>query len=75
MNPQISPPTTDINLLMKSLAEHQVYEIKGRVFAEGDGSPTPYVISVGAQQLADSSANPLVEYNAAFRKLQARLRL
>ncbi|KAJ7885731.1 hypothetical protein B0H14DRAFT_3082249 [Mycena olivaceomarginata] len=67
--------STDINLLMKSLAEHQVYEIKGRVFTEGDGSPTPCVISVGAQQLADSSANPLVEYNAAFRKLQVRLRL
>ncbi|KAJ7175664.1 hypothetical protein C8R46DRAFT_1030699 [Mycena filopes] len=43
-------PSTDIKLLMKSLAEHDVYKIKGRVFAE-------------------------VEYNAAFRKLQARLRL
>ncbi|KAJ7823342.1 hypothetical protein B0H14DRAFT_2597994 [Mycena olivaceomarginata] len=57
--------STDINLLMKSLAEHQVYKIKGRVFAEGDGKP---------DTLADSSANPLVEYNAAFRKLQVRLR-
>ncbi|KAJ6617239.1 hypothetical protein B0H10DRAFT_2384929 [Mycena sp. CBHHK59/15] len=67
--------STDINLLMKSLAEHDVYKIKGRVFAEGDGTPTPDVISVGIQQLADSSSNPLMEYNAAFRKLQARRRL
>ncbi|KAJ6521414.1 hypothetical protein B0H10DRAFT_2206174 [Mycena sp. CBHHK59/15] len=33
--------TTDIHLLMKSLAEHSVYQIKGRVFADGDGSPHP----------------------------------
>lgn len=67
--------TTDIELLMASLAEHEVYKIKGRVFAEGDAFPTPDVISVGAQQLSDSSSNPLVEYNTAFRKLQARCRL
>ncbi|KAJ7241218.1 hypothetical protein B0H12DRAFT_1189373 [Mycena haematopus] len=67
--------STDIALLMSSLAEHNVYKIKGRVFAEGDGSPTPDVISVGAQHLSDSSSNPLVEYNATFRKLQARCRL
>ncbi|KAJ6521413.1 hypothetical protein B0H10DRAFT_2451070 [Mycena sp. CBHHK59/15] len=67
--------TTDIHLLMKSLAEHSVYQIKGRVFADGDGSPTPDVIAVGIQQLADSASNPLMEYNAAFKKLQARLRL
>ncbi|KAJ7768856.1 hypothetical protein B0H16DRAFT_1307593 [Mycena metata] len=67
--------STDIKLLMKSLAEHDVYKMKGRVFAEGDGSPTPDVIAAGVEQLADSSSNPLVEYNAAFQKLQARLRL
>ncbi|KAJ7038344.1 hypothetical protein C8F04DRAFT_1256355 [Mycena alexandri] len=67
--------TADIKLLMKSLAEHDVYQIKGRVFAEGDGTPTPDVIAVGLEQLADSSSNPLVEYNTTFRKLQARLRL
>ncbi|KAJ7698297.1 hypothetical protein B0H17DRAFT_1129823 [Mycena rosella] len=44
-------------------------------FAEGDGSPTPDMTSVGIQQLADSSSNPFVEYNAVFRKLQARRRL
>jgi hypothetical protein len=60
---------------MKSLAEHDVYKIKGRLFAEGDGTLTPDVIAVGIQQLADSSSNPVTEYNTAFRKLQARLRL
>ncbi|KAJ7762332.1 hypothetical protein DFH07DRAFT_867516 [Mycena maculata] len=67
--------STDIKLLMKSLAENNVYEVKGRVFAEGDGTPTPDVITLGIQQLSDSSSNPLSEYNAAFLKLQARRRL
>jgi hypothetical protein len=67
--------STDIELLMDSLDEHDVYQIKGRVFAEGDGSPTPDVITVGIQQLTDSSSNPLTEYNAAFVKLQRRRRL
>ncbi|KAJ7731865.1 hypothetical protein B0H16DRAFT_1427291 [Mycena metata] len=72
-----APPdlSTDIELLMNSLTEHEVYQIKGRVFAEGDGSPTPDVITVGIQQLTDSASNPLTEYNAAFLKLQARRRL
>ncbi|KAJ6472906.1 hypothetical protein C8R47DRAFT_1295358 [Mycena vitilis] len=65
----------DITLLMESLAEHDVYKVKGRVFAEGDGSPTPDVVSVGAQQLTDSSSNPLTEYNTMFSRLQSRLRL
>ncbi|KAJ7660439.1 hypothetical protein B0H17DRAFT_1260445 [Mycena rosella] len=67
--------TTDIELLMDSLSEHDVYKVKGRVFADGDGAPTPDVISVGIQQLTDSTSNPLTEYNAAFQKLQARRRL
>ncbi|KAJ6618228.1 hypothetical protein B0H10DRAFT_2164162 [Mycena sp. CBHHK59/15] len=52
----------DISMLMASLAEHEVYQVKGRVFAEGDGSPTPDVIVVGAQQLTDSTSNPLVDW-------------
>jgi hypothetical protein len=67
--------STDIKLLMKSLAEHNIYKIKGWVFAEGDGSPTPDVIAAGVKQLANSSSNPLVEYNTAFQKLQVYLRL
>ncbi|KAJ7817342.1 hypothetical protein B0H13DRAFT_1922966 [Mycena leptocephala] len=65
----------DIALLMASLAEHDVYQVKGRVFAEGDGVPTPDVIAVGAQQLTASSSNPLTEYNTSFKRLQSRLRL
>jgi hypothetical protein len=60
---------------MASLAEHNVYLVKGRVFVEDDGSPTPDVIAVGAQQLTDSSSNPLTEYNTTFTRLQSRLRL
>ncbi|KAJ7919732.1 hypothetical protein B0H13DRAFT_2230835 [Mycena leptocephala] len=59
--------STDIELLMKSLSENNVYQIKGRVFADGDGTPTA--------DLSDSSSNPLTEYNTAFRKLQARSQL
>ncbi|KAJ7832749.1 hypothetical protein B0H14DRAFT_3711869 [Mycena olivaceomarginata] len=66
---------TDIDLLMRSLTEHDVYQVKGRVFAEGDGSPTPDIITVGIQQITDSTSNPLTEYNTAFLKLQARCRL
>ncbi|KAJ7280067.1 hypothetical protein C8J57DRAFT_1464500 [Mycena rebaudengoi] len=66
---------TDIEVLMESLAEHEVYEIKGRVFAEGDGAPTPDVITAGIHQLTDSTSNPLTEYNTSFQKLQARCRL
>jgi hypothetical protein len=67
--------STDIVLLMKSLADNSVYQIKGCVFAEGDGMPTLDVITIGIQQLLDSSSNPLIEYNSAFIKLQACHRL
>ncbi|KAJ6517845.1 hypothetical protein DFH09DRAFT_1428362 [Mycena vulgaris] len=67
--------STDIRLLMKSLAENHVYQIQGRVFAEEDGAPTLDVITAGIQQLSDSTSNPLKEYNAAFLQLQARRRL
>jgi hypothetical protein len=65
----------DISLLMASLREHNVYEIKNCVFAKDDGSATPDVILVGAQQLIDSSSNPLTEYNTMFKRLQSRRRL
>ncbi|KAJ6629084.1 hypothetical protein B0H10DRAFT_2160566 [Mycena sp. CBHHK59/15] len=57
----------DIVLLMDSLAEHEVYQ--------GDDSPTPDVVSVEVQQLTDSSANPLTEYNTMFTRLQSQLHL
>jgi hypothetical protein len=65
----------DIALLMASLSEHDVYQIKGRVFAKDNGSPTPDVILIGAQQLTDSSLNPLTEYNSMFKRLQSRRRM
>ncbi|KAJ6548938.1 hypothetical protein B0H19DRAFT_1265721 [Mycena capillaripes] len=65
----------DIALLMASLYEHDVYQIKGRVFAKDDGSLIPDVILVGAQQLTDSSSNPLTEYNTMFKRLQSRRRM
>ncbi|KAJ7195051.1 hypothetical protein GGX14DRAFT_377305 [Mycena pura] len=66
---------TDVEVLMESLTEHEVYQIKGRIFAEGDGTATTDVITAGVQQLTDSTSNPLMEYNASFSKLQARCRL
>ncbi|KAJ7284689.1 hypothetical protein C8J57DRAFT_1169805 [Mycena rebaudengoi] len=66
--------TEDIDVLMSSLSEHSVYQVQGRFFSEGDGSSTPDVVSVGGQQLTDSSSNPLTEYNTTFRKLQMRCR-
>ncbi|KAJ7816351.1 hypothetical protein B0H14DRAFT_2374659, partial [Mycena olivaceomarginata] len=65
----------DISLLMASPGEHNVCEIKNRVFAKDDGSATPDVILVGAQQLIDSSSNPLTEDNTMFKRLQSRRHL
>ncbi|KAJ7333212.1 hypothetical protein DFH08DRAFT_708142, partial [Mycena albidolilacea] len=65
----------DIALLMASLREHDVYQIKGRVFAKDDGSLTPDMILIGAQQLTYSSLNPLMEYNSMFKRLQSRRRM
>ncbi|KAJ7833588.1 hypothetical protein B0H14DRAFT_2591344 [Mycena olivaceomarginata] len=66
--------STDIELLIGSLAEHKVYEIKGRVFVDGNGSPTPDIITDGIHQITDNTFNPLTKYNAALLKLQARCR-
>ncbi|KAK0486710.1 hypothetical protein EDD18DRAFT_1111108 [Armillaria luteobubalina] len=62
----------DITSIMKSLADHEVYEIKGRHFAEEDGAPVPDVVAVGFQQLNQGTKNPLHEYNIAFTHLQAQ---
>ncbi|KII93222.1 hypothetical protein PLICRDRAFT_100248 [Plicaturopsis crispa FD-325 SS-3] len=66
--------THDIPELMRSLANHEVYAEKGRIL-DDDDTPTVDIMSVGLQQLTDSSANPLHEYNRAFCNLQARRRL
>ncbi|KAJ7572232.1 hypothetical protein C8J56DRAFT_808383 [Mycena floridula] len=62
----------DIEVLMTSLEEHDVYKVKkGRVLDEDD-PPVKDVLAVGLQALTDSSGNPLDEYNKAFKRLQAR---
>ncbi|KAJ7571781.1 hypothetical protein C8J56DRAFT_999383 [Mycena floridula] len=53
----------DIEVLMTSLEEHDVYK---------DDPPVKDVLAVGLQALTDSSGNPLDEYNKAFKRLQAR---
>ncbi|KAJ7573000.1 hypothetical protein C8J56DRAFT_1008478 [Mycena floridula] len=72
-----APPdlVDDIDRLMKSLDENNVYRLtKGRVL-DDDDKPVPDVMSVGLQNLTDSTSNPLVEYNKAFLRLQARRRM
>lgn len=67
--------TVDIPILMKSLKEHNVYIVQGRVLNPDDGSAVPDVVSVGLQNLTDSSRSPLVDYNKAFLDLQMRRRM
>lgn len=69
--------TADIPILMKSLKEHSVsrYTVQGRILNPDDGSAAPDVISVGLQNLTDSSRSPLVDYNRAFLDLQMRRRM
>ncbi|KAG6916062.1 hypothetical protein DXG01_008587 [Tephrocybe rancida] len=66
--------TEDIKTLMVSLLEHGVYIIKkGRVL-DDDDPLVKDIISVGLQQLMDSSKSPLIEYNENFKRLQRRRR-
>lgn len=65
----------DIETLMRSLEEHEVYTVnKGRTLDEDD-PPVKDVIAIGTYALTDSSSNPLDEYNKAFKRLQTRRRL
>ncbi|KAJ7599782.1 hypothetical protein C8J56DRAFT_999560 [Mycena floridula] len=65
----------DINRLMQSLDENNVYKLtKGRVL-DDDDLPVSDVMSVGLQNLTDNTSNPLTEFNKAFSRLQARRRM
>lgn len=65
--------SVDISVLMRSLAEHDVYKsIPGRKLDEDD-APTVDAISEGLSNLLEGSA--LDEYNASFIKLQNRRRV
>jgi hypothetical protein len=66
------PPdlTDDIQRLADSLDDAGIYEKKGRTFDHPEDLPTKDVVSVGLQHLGKS----LAEYNATFKRLQARRR-
>ena len=57
---------------MDSLSEHKVYHLTKGCVLDNDDFPVPDVVSVGLQQLTDSSSNPLTEYNKAFKRLQTQ---
>ena len=64
----------DIESLMSSLDEHQVYQIqKGRMVKEEE--IVKDVVGIGLQSLTAGEKSPLNEYNAAFRRLQQRRRM
>lgn len=70
-----APPdlSKDIETLMNSLKEHNVYTLtKGCVLHVGE-EPSVDVVSKGLEQLLHGM--PLVEYNQAFKQLQHRRRI
>jgi len=70
--PQLSK---DIESLMNSLSEHNVYKIqKGRTL-DDDDPLVKDIISAGFHSLTTGTKNPLNEYNDAFEKLQRRRRM
>jgi hypothetical protein len=56
---------------MASLKGHKVYENLGRVL-DKDDPPVVDVITSGLKQLTEAVANPLNQYNQAFKQLQQR---
>jgi hypothetical protein len=65
--------SNDIEVLMASLQEHEVYVKKeGRVL-DDDELPVPDALSVGAAALAHgTTTNPIQEFNAQFDQLRRR---
>ena len=71
-----APPDlkADIESLMSSLEENEVYRIKkGRVIKDED--IVKDVVAVGLQNLTSGEKNPLSDYNAAFKRLQMRRKM
>ncbi|PPQ92857.1 hypothetical protein CVT25_004345 [Psilocybe cyanescens] len=66
----------DIEILMRVLKEHEVYEIvHGRVVDTKDCA-VPDVISVGLAQVSHrSSTNPIAEFNEHFKRMRERRKL
>ncbi|KLO09019.1 hypothetical protein SCHPADRAFT_834522 [Schizopora paradoxa] len=64
----------DIQVLMESLAKHDIYAVrKGRKLSDDD-EPARDCISEGRTQLVWGQSTPLDDYNASFAKLQRRRR-
>ncbi|KAF8869267.1 hypothetical protein BD779DRAFT_1682379 [Infundibulicybe gibba] len=68
------PPNlaNDILTLIESLNEHKVYQLQKGRRLDSDDPPVKDIISIGLQNLTDSTKNPLFEYNNAFTRLQKR---
>ncbi|KAK1230299.1 hypothetical protein PQX77_006614 [Marasmius sp. AFHP31] len=63
----------DINALMKSYKEHNVYEVReGRTVDDDDTQIFTDCVTAGLEALTAGNDNPLTEYNSAFRRLQKR---
>ncbi|KAJ7268858.1 hypothetical protein B0H12DRAFT_1096990 [Mycena haematopus] len=66
----------DIDALMDSLAEHEVYVEKAGRVLDDDEKPVPDVLSVGMAALTHgSSTTPLADFNKQFHILRERRRL
>ena len=67
--------TDDIQSLMESLEENNVYRLQnGRELDEDDG-PVKDVMALGLQNLVEGNKNPLSDYNEAFQRLQRRRKM
>ena len=67
--------TDDIQSLMESLEEHNVYQIQNGWVLDEDDGPVKDVMGVGLQNLVDGNKNPLSKYNEAFQHLQRRRKM
>lgn len=62
----------DINTLIISLDEHNVYRLQSGRVLDKDDPPIADVIAVGLHNLVAGTKNPLADYNDAFARLQKR---
>lgn len=66
----------DMNSLMVSLAEHDVYVLKEGRTLNPEDSPVPDVLSTGLAALSHgNSTNPITEFNISFNRLRERRKL
>lgn len=66
----------DINTLMDSLKEHEVYVVKNGRTVDSQDSPVPDVLTAGLAALGHgSTTNPIAEFNAQFDRLRERYKL